>query len=127
MHLNITEGVVDDKLLLGGAHLLPDLLLHLEAILLLFLLALLHRLIATDVLLDLVARGAQLLALAVLAHLPGHRLALLVVQVLLGLLGAGARLQLALFHRLSVAVLLLHGVGEVVSELLTVLTRLWLA
>merc|ERR1719308_193340 len=127
MHLNITESVVDDKLLLWGAHLLPNLLLHLEAVLLLFLLAVLLGLVAADVLLDLVAHGAQLLALAVLAHLPGHRLALLVVQVLLCLLGAGARLQLALLHRLGVAVLLLHGVGEVVSELLAVLAGLRLA
>jgi len=50
-----------------------------------------------------------------------------VVQVLLGLLGAGAGLQLALLHRLSVAALLLHGVGERVSELLAVLAGLGLA
>merc|ERR1712168_713740 len=127
MTLNITEGIVDNDLLLGGTHLLPDLLLHLEAVFLLLFLALLHRLVAAHVLLDFVADGAQFLALAVLAHLPGHRLALLVVDVLLGLLGAGAGLQLALLHGLGVAVLLLHGVGELVGELLTVLAGLGLA
>merc|ERR1712189_173180 len=85
MRLNIAEGIINHELLLGGAHLLPDLLLHLEAVFLLLFLALLHRLVAADALLDFVAHGAQLLALAVLAHLPGHRLALLVVDVLLGL------------------------------------------
>merc|ERR1712168_98834 len=127
MTLNITEGIVDNDLLLGGTHLLPDLLLHLEAVFLLLFLALLHGLVAAHVLLDLVADGAQFLALAVLAHLPGHGLALLVVDVLLGLLGAGAGLQLALLHGLGVAVLLLHGVGELVGELLAVLAGLGLA
>merc|ERR1719391_1915635 len=125
--LNIAEGIVDNNLLLGGTHLLPDLLLHLEAVFLLLFLALLHRLVAAHVLLDFVADGAQLLALAVLAHLPGHGLALLVVDVLLGLLGAGARLQLALLHGLGVAVLLLNRVGELVGELLAVLAGLGLA
>ena len=125
--LYIAEGIINDKLLLGGAHLLPDLLLHLEAVLFVLLIALLHRLVAADVLLDGVAHGAQLLALAVLAHLPHHGLALLVVDVLLGLLRAGAGLQLALLHRLGVAVLLLHGEGELVGELLAVLTGLGLA
>merc|ERR1719391_1740983 len=124
--LNIAEGIVDNNLLLGGTHLLPDLLLHLEAVFLLLFLALLHRLVAAYVLLDFVAHGAQLLALAVLAHLPGHGLALLVVDVLLGLLGAGARLQLALLHGLGVAVLLLDRVGELVGELLAVLAGLGL-
>merc|ERR1712168_250607 len=59
--------------------------------------------------------------------MPGHGLALLVVDVLLGLLGAGAGLQLALLHGLGVAVLLLHGVGELVGELLAVLAGLGLA
>merc|ERR1712002_960620 len=125
--LYIAESIINDKLLLGGAHLLPDLLLHLEAVLFVLLIALLHRLVAADVLLDGVAHGAQLLALAVLAHLPRHGLALLVVDVLLGLLGAGAGLQLALLHGLGVAVLLLHGEGELVGELLAVLAGLGLA
>merc|ERR1712002_567090 len=125
--LYIAEGIINDKLLLWGAHLLPDLLLHLEAVLFVLLIALLHRLVAADVLLDGVAHGAQLLALAVLAHLPHHGLALLVVDVLLGLLGAGAGLQLALLHRLGVAVLLLHGEGELVGELLAVPAGLGLA
>merc|ERR1719391_394502 len=125
--LNIAESIVDNNLLLGGAHLLPDLLLHLEAVFLLLFLALLHRLIAAHVLLDFVTDGAQFLALTVLAHLPGHGLALLVVDVLLSLLGACAGLQLALLHGLGVAVLLLHGEGELVSELLTVLAGLGLA
>merc|ERR1712134_174424 len=127
MNLNIAESVVNHDLLLGGTHLLPDLLLHLEAVFLLLFLALLHGLVAADALLDLVADGAKLLTLTVLAHLPGHGLALLVVDVLLGLLGAGAGLQLALLHGLGVAVLLLHGVGELVGELLAVLTGLGLA
>ena len=127
IYLDIAEGIIDHELLLGGAHLLPDLLLHLEAVFLLLFLALLHRLVAADVLLDGVAHGAQLLALAVLAHLPDDGLALLVVDVLLGLLGAGAGLQLTLLHGLGVAVLLLHGVGELVGELLAVLAGLGLA
>merc|ERR1719334_2394197 len=126
-YLYIAEGIINDKLLLGGAHLLPDLLLHLEAVLFVLFIALLHRLVAADVLLDGVAHGAQLLALAVLTHLPGHGLALLVIQILLGLLGASAGLQLALLHGLGVAVLLLHGVGELVGELLAVLAGLGLA
>merc|ERR1712002_1095618 len=125
--LYIAEGIINDKLLLWGAHLLPDLLLHLEAVLFVLLIALLHRLVAANVLLDGVAHGAQFLALAVLAHLPGHGLALLVVDVLLGLLGAGAGLQLALLHGLGVAVLLLHGEGKGVGELLAVLAGLGLA
>merc|ERR1712002_1059921 len=125
--LYIAEGIINDKLLLWGAHLLPNLLLHLEAVFLLLFLALLLGLVAADALLDLIAHGAQLLALAVLVHLPSHGLALLVVDVLLGLLGAGAGLQLALLHGLSVAVLLLHGVGELVGELLAVLAGLGLA
>merc|ERR1719312_389515 len=75
---------------------------------------------------NLTADRSQLLLLAVLAHLPLHRSALLVVLVLSSAFRPAARLQLAPFHRLAVAVLLLHRVGEVVCELLAVfnLTRL---
>merc|ERR1719312_1744512 len=75
---------------------------------------------------NLTADRSQLLLLAVLAHLPLHRPALLVVLVLSSAFRPAARLQLAPFHRLAVAVLLLHRIGEVVGELLAVfnLTRL---
>merc|ERR1712134_42789 len=127
MNLYIAKGVINHQLLLRSAHLLPDLLLHLEAVFLLLFLALLHRLVAAHALLDFVTHRTKFLALTVLAHLPGHGLALLVVDVLLGLLGAGAGLQLALLHGLGVAVLLLHGVGELVGELFTVLAGLGFA
>ena len=110
--------MIDNLLLLSDTDLLPDLLLDLVAVLLLLLLALLLGLVAAHCLLNLVAGWPQLLLLLVVAHLAGHRLALLDVDVLLGLLGPAAGLQLALLHGLAVAVLLLHGVGEVVGELL---------
>merc|ERR1711911_46304 len=125
--LNIAEGVIDDLLPLLGADLLPDLLLSLEAVFLLLLLAVLLGLVAAHVLLDLVADGTQFLLLRILAHLADNRLALLGVGVLLGLLGSGADLQLTLLHGLVVAVLLLHGEGNLVGELLAPLVSTGLA
>ena len=84
-------------------------------------------LVAAHILLDLAARRTQLLLLSILAHLADHGLALLGVGVLLGLLGAGADLQLTLLHGLVVAVLLLHGEGHLVGELLAPLLSTGLA
>ena len=84
-------------------------------------------LVAAHVLLDLVADGTQFLLLSILAHLADNGLALLGVGVLLGLLGSGADLQLALLHGLVVAVLLLHGEGNLVGELLAPLVSTGLA
>ena len=62
-------------------------------------------LVAEHVLLDLVADGTQFLLLSIL-------------------LGSGADLKLTLLHSTAVAVLLLHGEGNLVSELLASLVSL---
>ena len=65
-------------------------------------------LVAEHVLLDLVADGTQFLLLSIL-------------------LGSGADLKLTLLHSTAVAVLLLHGEGNLVSELLASLVSTGLA
>merc|ERR1712112_578966 len=60
------------------------------------------------------------LLLALVTDLPGLLLAVLGVAVLLGLLGASLHLQLADLLGLEVAILLLHGEGENVGELLAI-------
>ena len=67
-----------------------------------------------------VAGGLYGLLLALVKHLPGLLLVVLGVAVLLGLLGASLLLQLADLLGLEVAVLLLHGEGEDIGELLAV-------
>ena len=87
--------------------------------LLLFLAPLLWH-IAAHLPLHLVTHRLQQFLLNIVAHLSGHRLAVLEVGVLLGLLWSGSGLELALLHWLGVAVLLLNGEGELIGELLAV-------
>merc|ERR1711982_111045 len=81
--------------------------------------ALLFRLVLAHLLVDLVAHWAQSLLLTGVAHLPGHRLAILVVHVLLGLLWSRSDLKFTSLHGLSVAVLLLFWHWKFVGELFT--------
>ena len=67
-----------------------------------------------------VADGLYGLLLALVAHLPGLLLVVLGVAVLLGLLGASLLLRFADLLGLEVAVVLLHGEGEDIGELLAV-------
>ena len=87
--------------------------------LLLFLAPLLWH-VAAHLPLHLVTHRLQQFLLNIVAHLPGHRFAVLEVGVLLGLLWSGSSLKLALLHGLSMAVLLLDGEGELIGELLAV-------
>merc|ERR1719283_530571 len=118
---------VNDLLFFRQAHLLVEHGLLLEAVLLLLVNTLLNRLIVALCPLHLVTLRPQTLLLTVIAHLTLHRLALFVVGILLGLLRLASPLQLAPLHRLAVTVLLLHWVREIISELLAVLARAWLA
>merc|ERR1719283_526479 len=118
---------VNDLLFFRQAHLLVEHGLLLEAVLLLLVNTLLNRLIVALCPLHLVTLRPQTLLLRVIAHLTLYRLALFVVGILLGLLRLASPLQLATLHRLAVTVLLLHWVREIISELLAVLARAWLA
>merc|ERR1719283_157160 len=118
---------VNDLLFFRQAHLLVEHGLLLEAVLLLLVNTLLNRLIVALCPLHLVTLRPQTLLLTVIAHLTLHRLALFVVGILLGLLRLASPLQLAPLHRLAVTVLLLHWVREIISKLLAVLARAWLA
>merc|ERR1740131_77686 len=89
------------------------------AVLFLLLMTLLFRLVLAHLLVDLVAHWAQSLLLTSVAHFPGHRLAVLVVHILLSLLWPGSDLKFAPLHGLGVTVLLLLGHWEFVGELLT--------
>merc|ERR1719187_2080222 len=80
---------------------------------------LLFRLVLAHLLVDLVAHWAQGLLLTGVTHLPRHRLAVLMVHVLLGLLWSRSDLKLASLHGLSVTVLLLFWYWEFVGELFT--------
>jgi len=80
---------------------------------------LLFRLVLAHLLVDLVAHWAQSLLLTGVTHLPGHRLAVLVVHILLGLLWSRSDLKFAPLHGLSVAVLFLLWHWEFVGELFT--------
>merc|ERR1719500_730932 len=95
-------------------------LLHLVA-------ALLHWLIDAHKALLHVAQWFEGLLLALVTDLPGLLLAVLGVAVLLGLLGASLHLQLADLLGLEVAILLLHGEGEDVGELLAISVHISLA
>ncbi len=106
--------------LLTNTDLVNDDLLRLEAVLLLLFLALFLWHVAAHLPLDLVTHGLQQFLLNIVAHLPSHRLTVLEVGVLLGLLGSGSGLKLTPLHGLSVAVLLLNREGELVGELLAV-------
>merc|ERR1712033_57957 len=117
----MTQSFVDDDFFLRKADLFVEHGLSLEAVLFRLIHALLLGLVAAHVPLDLVACCTQFLLLAVITHLTLHGLALLVVDILLGLLWSVPGLKLTGLHRLAVAVLFLHRVRELVGELLTVL------
>ena len=106
--------------LLANTDLVNDDLLRLEAVLLLLFLAHFLWHIAAHLPLDLVTHRLQQFLLNIVAHLPSHRLAVLEVGVLLGLLRSGSGLKLTPLHGLSVAVLLLNREGELVGELFAV-------
>merc|ERR1719233_1807745 len=110
------------------ANLLKHHLLHLVAVLLRLLPALLltwH----VDTLKTLlhVAHWLESLLLALVTDLPGLLLAVLGVAVLLGLLRASLHLELADLLGLEVTVLFLHGEGEDIGELLAVPVNISLA
>merc|ERR1719186_261961 len=102
------------------ANFFHDHLLHLVAVLLILVLALLLRdVLAGEPLLHIAQRLNGLL-LTLVADLPGLLLAVLSVAVLLCFLGTSLHLQLADLLWLKVAVLLLDWEGEDVGELLAV-------
>merc|ERR1719209_766246 len=102
------------------AYFLQHHLLHLVAVLLLLLPALLLRLVDTLQSRLHFTHWFEGLLLALVTDLPGLLLAVLGVAVLLGLLGASLHLQLADLLRLEVAILLLHGEGEDIGKLLAI-------
>merc|ERR1712168_322559 len=95
-------------------------LLNLMAVLLLLISALFHWLVHAHKALLHVTQRFQVLLFALVADLPGLLLAVLCVAVLLSLLRASLHLELADLLGLKMAVLLLHGEGEDVGELLTI-------
>merc|ERR1712183_770364 len=97
-----------------------DDLLHLVAVLLVLILALLLGDVLAGKPLLHVAQRLDGLLLALIADLPGLLLAVLGVAVLLCFLGSSLHLQLADLLWLKVAVLLLDWEGEDVGELLAV-------
>merc|ERR1719153_1770674 len=120
----MAQSFIDNYFLLREADFLMEHCLRLEAILLFLVHTLLLWLVAAHIPLHLIACGTQFLLLAVIAHLT---LALLVVDIILSLLWSHTSLKLASLHWLAVAVLLLHGMRELVGELLAVLAYTWLA
>ena len=102
-------------------------LLHLVAVLLILLPALLLGIVGALKALLHVAQRLEGLLLALVTDLPGLLLAVLGVAVLLGLLGASLHFKLAYLLRLEVAVLFLHGEGEDIGELLAVPVHISLA
>merc|ERR1719260_294390 len=96
-------------------------------ILLVHVIAGLHRLVGADQPLLGVAQGLDRLLLTLITDLPGLLLAVLGVAVFLGLLGASLHLKFADLLGLEVAVLFLHGEGENVGELLAVPVNISLA
>merc|ERR1719233_1644861 len=110
------------------ANLFKHHLLHLMAVLLLLVPALLltwH--VETLKTLLHVAHRLESLLLALVTDLPGLLLAILGVAVLLGLLGASLHLKFADLLGLEVTVLFLHGEGEDIGELLAVPVHISLA
>merc|ERR1712055_1179313 len=97
------------------------------AILLVHVIAGLHRLVGADQPLLGVAQGLDCLLLALVTDLPGLLLAVLGIAVFLGLLRASFHLKLAYLLGLKVAVLLLDWEGEDVGELLAVPVHVSLA
>merc|ERR1712202_109420 len=99
------------------AHLFHNNFLHLVAVLLGLVLALLHWFVDACQALLHVTEGLDGLLLALVADFPGLLLAVLSVAVLLGLFWTSLHLQLADLLGLEVAVLLLNWEGEDVGEL----------
>merc|ERR1719283_131436 len=118
---------INDLLFFRQAHLLVEHCLLLEAVLLLLVNTLLNRVIVALSPLHLVTLRVQTLLLRVTAYLTLNRLTLFVINILLGPLRLASSLQLAPLHRLAMTVLLLHWVREIISKLLAVLARAWLA
>merc|ERR1719347_1136615 len=102
-------------------------LLHLVAVLLVLIPAILLWLVGADQPVLHNTDWLQRLLLALVTDLPGLLLAVLSVAVLLRLLRASLHLQLTDLLGLEVAVLLLHWEGEDVRELLTVSVHVSLA
>merc|ERR1711887_278075 len=102
------------------AFFLEHYLLDLVTILLVHVIAGLHRLVGADQPLLSVAQGLDRFLLALVTYLPGLLLAVLGVAVLLGLLRSSLHLELADFLRLEMAVLLFHREGEDIGEFLAI-------
>merc|ERR1739838_134568 len=109
------------------AHLFHNNFLHLVAVLLGLVLALLHWFVDACQALLHVTEGLDGLLLALVADFPGLLLAVLGVAVLFGLLWTSLHLQLTDLLGLEVAVLLLNWEGEDVGELFTVPVDIGLA
>merc|ERR1719260_115300 len=109
------------------AFFLKDHLLDLMAVLLVHVIAGLHRLVGADQPLLSVTQGLDGFLLALITDLPGLLLAVLGVAVLLGLLRSSLHLELADLLWLKVAVLLLDWEGEDVGKLLAVSVHVSLA
>merc|ERR1719342_1836169 len=102
-------------------------LLHLVAVLLVLIPAILLRLVGADQPILHSTYWLQRLLFALVTYLPGLLLAVLGVAVLLGLLRASLHLKLTDLFGLEVAVLLLDWEGEDVGELLAVPVHVSLA
>merc|ERR1719342_1807843 len=102
-------------------------LLHLVAVLLVLIPAILLRLVGADQPILHSTYWLQRLLFALVTYLPGLLLAVLGVAVLLGLLRASLHLELTNLLGLEVAVLLLDWEGEDVRELLAVPVHVSLA
>merc|ERR1739838_124647 len=109
------------------AHLFHNNFLHLVAVLLSLVLALLHWFVDACQALLHVTEGLDGLLLALVADFPRLLLAVLGVAVLLGLLWTSLHLQLTNLLGLEVAVLLLYWEGEDVGELFAVPVDIGLA
>jgi len=101
------------------ANFLVDNPVSFVAVLQLLLSAVLARLVLADLGHHLVTGLTEDLPVSLLAHLPGHWLALLAVDKVLQLLGLGLLLNHTLLNWLTAALLVLDRVGLEVSQLLT--------
>merc|ERR1712002_1312277 len=101
-------------------HFLQNHPLHLVAVLLLLVPALLHWLVHALKAVLHVTERLEGFFLALVTDLPGLLLAVFGVAVLLGLLRASLHLKLTDLLWLKVAILLLHGEGEDIGKLLTI-------
>jgi len=108
-------------------HFIIDNLRLLVAVLQLFLAAPVLRPVLALLAHNLLARFAEYLSVGSIAHLPGHRLALLLVREFLYLLRLVFLLNDAFLDRFSAALLLTHGIGLNIAQLLTNLVYSWTA